>query len=161
MSRVIPRPVNSLEPPNLQPNPNHQPSHPNSNSPSPFRISSQTKTTKETHLISRPPTPNTFSITLHLLPLILEPFRQPLVIVHILGQNPPTPPFHSPKNPVSVIAVCPVKGAVLGSSDTAGGVLFDVDVGGGGLFVLRYTEGDGGEGDGFAEKPAHALLVGG
>lgn len=48
-------------------------------------------------------------------------------------------------------------------ANTAGGYLVDVDVGvfvGGVVGVFGYGEGDGGVGDGFAEEPGYALLVG-
>ncbi len=64
-----------------------------------------------------------------------------------------------------MVAFAPVQDAVLvGGADAAGGDLGDVDVdgrvggGGGGVRgVLADGQGDGGEGDGFAEEPGEAL----
>ena len=49
------------------------------------------------------------------------------------------------------------------AAHAAGGYLVDVDVGvfvGGVVDVFAYGEGDGGVGNGFAEEPGYALLVG-
>ena len=95
-----------------------------------------------------------------MIPLhILKSSLYELVLIHIAELYPSALAFHAPKDPILVIPVRPVECAVFGCArDSASGDLLDVDVGGIGLDVFGYGEGDGGHGDCFAEEPADALL---
>ena len=118
---------------------------------------------KTPNLIRRPPVALALRPRLHMLPFhVIIPRLQKLVVVHILQLHPPTPTLHFAENLVFVVAPGVVERALFRrAAHAAGGHLRDVDVGvfvGGVVDVLRYGEGYGGVGDGFAEEPGYALL---
>ena len=115
------------------------------------------------NLIRRPPISNALRQRLHVLPLhIVIPRLQEVVVVDILQLDPAAPALDLSEDLVLVLAPRVVEGAVLiRAADAAGGYLCDVDVRalvGGFVDVLRYGEGDGRVGDGFAQEPGYALL---
>jgi len=96
-------------------------------------------------------------LSLHIIPSRLQKF----IIIHIPQLHPPTLPLYTSKNPIFMISIYPIKGTVLGRArDAAGGDLLDIDMGKAVFNVFGDCEGDGCEGDGFAQEPAYALLWG-
>lgn len=120
---------------------------------------------KPPNLVRRPATADALRQSLHMLPLhIVIPSLQKVVVVHIRQLDPPTPALDLAEYPVLVLPPRVVERAVFRrAAHAAGGDLGDVDVGalvGCAVDVLAYVQGDGGVGDGFAQEPGYALLVG-
>lgn len=120
---------------------------------------------KPPSLISRPPIVNALRPSLYMLPFhIVKPRLQEVVVINILEFDPSAFALDLSEYLVLMLTEGVVESALLHrAANAAGGYLVDVEVGvflGGVIDVFGYGEGDGGVGDGFAEEPGYALLVG-